>query len=392
MADVRSIAIPRLPVERLHSDGGMLALGALVGAVAGLGAVAFREVILSITWIVTGRSDYGAGGRLASLHALWAGPWFLIVVPVLGGIVYGPLISRFAPEARGHGVPEVMVAVSRAGGRIRPRVAFVKAAASAVCIGTGGSVGREGPIVQIGSAAASAVGQVLRLPESRLRLLVACGAAAGISATFNAPVAGVFFAVELIIRDVEVDSFATVVLASVTADVIGRAAFGATPFLALPEFHQHSVLGLRLVRRPRRHRSAGRRWFHPHPVHLRGRCRLGLAGTPMDATGRRRAGAGMSAAGRSAAVRCRVSVIHDAVAGRYVVGFLLFLVVAKIAATSLTIAIGGSGAACSPRPCSWARCSAAPRGAMAHSLTPAVAGPPGAYGLVGMAAVFASGR
>jgi Voltage gated chloride channel len=99
-----------------------------------------------------------------------------------------------------HGVPEVMYAVNGLGGRMRPQVPIVKSLASAVCIGSGGSVGREGPIVQIGSALGSVTGQALRLPESQLRLLVACGAAGGISATFNAPIAGVFFALELACR------------------------------------------------------------------------------------------------------------------------------------------------------------------------------------------------
>ena len=105
------------------------------------------------------------------------------MAPVAGGLLYGPLIYRFAREARGHGVPEVMNAVASQGGKIRPQVSVVKALASALCIGFGGSVGREGPIVQIGSALASSLGQFARLPRSRLRVLVACGAAAGISAS-----------------------------------------------------------------------------------------------------------------------------------------------------------------------------------------------------------------
>ena len=104
--------------------------------------------------------------------------WFVVVAPVVGGLLYGPLIERFAREARGHGVPEVVLAVAERGGRIGPQVAVIKALA-ALCIGSGGSVGREGPIVQIGSALGSSLGQWLRLPDSRLRLLVACGAAGG---------------------------------------------------------------------------------------------------------------------------------------------------------------------------------------------------------------------
>jgi CIC family chloride channel protein len=112
---------------------------------------------------------------------------FVVLAPAVGSLLlYGPLVHFFAREARGHGVPEVMLAATEQGGRIRPQVALVKALASALCVGSGGSVGREGPIVQIGSALGSTLGQVLRVPESRMRLLVACGAAGGVSATFNA--------------------------------------------------------------------------------------------------------------------------------------------------------------------------------------------------------------
>ena len=117
-----------------------------------------------------------AGGEfVGSSHLPWLGLGFFVVIPVLGGLIYGPLIYRYAREARGHGVPEVMIAVAQRGGRVRPQVSVVKALASALCIGSGGSVGREGPIVQIGSALASSVGQWLRMPENRLRILVACG-------------------------------------------------------------------------------------------------------------------------------------------------------------------------------------------------------------------------
>ena len=164
------------------------------------------------------------------------GPFFVLLAPVAAGLLYGPLVSRFAPEARGHGVPEVMYAVARRGRRISPKVAVVKSLASALCIGGGGSVGRKGPIVQIGSALGSDLGGWVRVPEDRLRILVACGAAGGIDATFNAPLAGVFFAMELILLDFAAESFGMVVLASVTASVIGRAAFGGAPFLHLPAF------------------------------------------------------------------------------------------------------------------------------------------------------------
>src|ERR1700761_3399770 len=170
--------------------GGLFLLALLIGAGAGLSAVGFRYLIYFFTWLATGHDQFGQQGYVGSSHLPWLGLAFFVVIPAIGGIVYGPLIYRYGREARGHGVPEVMVAVAENGGRIRPQVSVVKALASALCIGTGGSVGREGPIVQIGSALASTLGQWTRMPENRMRILVACGAAGGISATFNAPITG----------------------------------------------------------------------------------------------------------------------------------------------------------------------------------------------------------
>ncbi len=158
---------------------GLIAMALVVGAAAGLGAAAFRELIYLFTWLFTGRQTFGQQGHAASLHGPFLGMWFVLVVPVIAGVIYGPLIHRFAREARGHGVPEVMLAVAENGGRIRPPVTIVKALASALCIGGGGSVGREGPIVQIGSALASTLGQLVRMSQGRLRVIVACGARAG---------------------------------------------------------------------------------------------------------------------------------------------------------------------------------------------------------------------
>jgi CIC family chloride channel protein len=142
----------------------------------------------------------------------------------------------FAREAKGHGVPEVMEAVALRGGFIRKRVAVVKALASAMCIASGGSVGREGPIVQIGSAIGSVFGQVLRVSADRMRTLVGCGAAAGIAATFNAPIAGVMFAMEIILGEFGVATFSPIVVSSVMATVISRAHLGNFPAFVVPEY------------------------------------------------------------------------------------------------------------------------------------------------------------
>ncbi|MGN6576072.1 MAG: chloride channel protein, partial [Nocardioides sp.] len=126
------------------SEWGLLLLALGVGAGAGLGAVAFRWLITTFTALLSGHQDYAAAGHAAHPWLPGLGAWFVVGAPVVAGLLYGPLVYFFAREARGHGVPEVMFAVAKRGGRIAPQVAVVKALASALCIGGGGSVGREG--------------------------------------------------------------------------------------------------------------------------------------------------------------------------------------------------------------------------------------------------------
>jgi hypothetical protein len=184
--------LPRLLDQQAVSEPGIIIISAMmVGGGAGLGAVFFRWLIKTVQTLAYG----GLGGGLQNISH-----FYLLIIPAIGGAIYGPLIHRFAQEAKGHGVPEVMEAVALHGGRIRPRVAVIKSLASAICIGTGGSIGREGPIAQIGSALDSNLGQLLHLSGERMRNLVACGAAGGIAATFNAPIAGSIFALEVILR------------------------------------------------------------------------------------------------------------------------------------------------------------------------------------------------
>ena len=216
----------------------------LVGLGAGIGAVLFRYLIKAVEWV--------AYTWFPSVLSGW-GNAYVVIVPALGGLIVGLLVYFFAREAKGHGVPEVMEAVAIHGGRIRPRVAVIKALASSICIGSGGSVGREGPIVQIGSALGSTIGQVLHLSNDRVRNLVACGAAGGIAATFNAPIAGVIFALEVILGDFKLKYFISVVISSVTASVVGRVVFGNIPAFLLPteygikslwEFGFYIILGI----------------------------------------------------------------------------------------------------------------------------------------------------
>ncbi len=370
------------------SSGGLQLLAVVVGIGAGLGAIAFRWLIVSATRLATGHSDYAGAVGQANPHLPALGRYFVLIVPVVAGLIYGPLVQFFAREARGHGVPEVMYAVAERGGRIRPQVAGVKALASAICIGGGGSVGREGPIVQIGSALGSTIGQFIGLPASRLRLLVACGAAGGIAATFNAPIAGVFFALELILADFAVESFAAVVLAAVAASAIGRAALGDHPFLTLPSFTVTSpgqylcfaALGLvaaivgvgfsrilYLIEDVCDKIWRGPEWLRPAVggIALGG---LLLVLPQMYGVG--------------------YPVLGHAVSGGYAIAFLLVLLVGKVAATSLTIGIGGSGGVFAPSLFVGAMLGET-AGQILHAVDASLAPAPGAYALVGMGAVFA---
>jgi CIC family chloride channel protein len=201
----------------------MAVLAAIVGLAGGFGAIGFRYLIRVFQAV-----SYGSDGNLLELAS--STPWyFRIWIPALGGLVVGPVVYFLAREAKGHGVPEVMEAVTLRSGMIRKRVVFVKSLVSAVCIGTGGSVGREGPIVQIGSAIGSGIGQVLRLSAERIRTLVGCGAAAGIAATFNAPIAGSMFALEIILGDFGLATFSPIVISSVAATAVSRHFLGDSP-------------------------------------------------------------------------------------------------------------------------------------------------------------------
>jgi chloride channel protein, CIC family len=209
-------------------------LAIVVGVITGFGAVLFRALIGLIhnaAFLGVLAVDYDASVFTPP------SPWgaFIILVPVIGGLIVTFLITNFAPEARGHGVPEVMDAIYYKEGVIRPVVAVIKSLASALSIGTGAAVGREGPIIQIGSAIGSTLGQVIRMAPWQRITLVAAGAGAGIAATFNTPIGGVMFAIELMMPELSARTFLPVALATGTATFIGRIFFGIYPAFVIPK-------------------------------------------------------------------------------------------------------------------------------------------------------------
>ena len=370
---------------------GLVVTALLVGAVAGLGAAGFRDLIYLFTWLFTGRSAYGQLGHQPSLHLPSLGIWFVIVAPVVAGLLYGPLIARFAPEARGHGVPEVMLAVAENGGRIRPQVSLVKALASALCIGGGGSVGREGPIVQIGSAFASTLGQLTRMSEGRMRVIVACGAAGGISATFNAPLTGLFFGFEIVLKEFSAEALAATILSAVTADLISRAFFGSAAFFAsvphnLPIINDYSFLliallgliaggiGVLFQKTLYRGEDTADALWQRWPQWLRPVAGGFLLGGLLLLLPEMYGGG--------------YPVMDRVFAGNYVLLFVLVLLAGKILATSLTLWIGGSGGVFAPSLFIGSATGTA-FGIVCHHLFGAAIGPVALYGVVGMGAVFA---
>ncbi|HTX23984.1 MAG TPA: chloride channel protein [Steroidobacteraceae bacterium] len=215
-------------------------LALVVGLVTGFGAVGFRDLIGFIHNVMfLGRFVVRYDANVFTPPSPWGA--FVILVPVAGGIAVTFLVSRFAPEAKGHGVPEVMDAIYYGRGIIRPIVAVVKSVASAIAIGTGAAVGREGPIIQIGSALGSTLGQIVRMRTGERIILVASGAGAGIAATFNTPIGGVMFAVELMMPEVSARTFLPVAIATGTATFIGRFFFGQQPAFTVPPLTPLSV-------------------------------------------------------------------------------------------------------------------------------------------------------
>jgi CIC family chloride channel protein len=220
---------------RLEEHLTLYLLAIAVGVLGGYGAILFRFLIKLCQFIFYQNSN----DFLSFADKV---PFYLkVLIPTLGGLVVGLIVRWGTEKAKGHGVPELIEALVLRGGRISWRTATARVSASAVTIGAGGSVGREGPIIHIGSFLGSAVAQIGRLGRDRERILMSCGAAAGISATFHAPIAGMLFAVEVLLGDFSLGTFSPVILASVTATMISAFHLGSFPAFVIPVFTIYSV-------------------------------------------------------------------------------------------------------------------------------------------------------
>ena len=224
----------------------VMVLSALaIGLIAGFGAVVFRAMIAGLhNLMFLGQLSFDYDANLHTPASPW-GAW-IILVPVVGAIGVAFLVKTFAPEAKGHGVPEVMDAIHYHDGKIRAAVAAVKSVASALSIGSGGSVGREGPIIQIGAAFGSTVGEIIPMPARQRAILIAAGAGGGIAATFNTPIGGIVFAIELMLPFVSPMSLLCVAASCVTATLVGRHFFGVLPAFNVPALASVEGAGLSL--------------------------------------------------------------------------------------------------------------------------------------------------
>ncbi|WP_028585524.1 chloride channel protein [Desulfogranum mediterraneum] len=391
-------------LDRFSPPQGLLLmlLAILIGGVTGLAAVFFIRLIALIQ-----ESFY------TLVHALlpMLGIWTYLAVPVIGALLAGPLIAWFAREAKGHGVPEVMQALVQRGGRIRARVAVAKIFASALCIGSGGSAGREGPIVQVGSALGSVTGQILHLSDERIKNLVACGAAAGIAATFNAPIAGVAFAIEVLMSGLQVRMFGNVVIAAVSASIVSQVFLGDQPAFLVPAYAMSSpveillylglglaaaVVGIFFIRTLDYFERRFDGWDFPLALKpVVGAILLGVLGmgyllvSGSSVASLSGYGAEQLAAAKPSIFGSGFAFIERAIRGEASFLPFLFLVLLKPLATSFTLGSGNSGGVFAPSLFTGAMLGGA-MGALYASWLPEYAGPTGAYALVGMAAVFAA--
>jgi CIC family chloride channel protein len=381
LTSLKTSLLSRIFSPAISSYSSLAGMAIVVGLLGGFGAVAFRYLIMIFQYVF-----YARPGDVASFRD--AVPWYrIILAPAVGGMIVGAVVFLFAREAKGHGVPEVIQAVALEGGRIRKRVVAIKSLVSAICIASGGSVGREGPIVQIASAIGSTLGQIVKVSPERLKTLVGCGAAAGIAATFNAPIAGSLFALEVIMGDLAIASFGPIVLSSVMATVVSRAFLGDYPAFMVPQFRLVSPLEIPL--------------YMLLGV-LAGLVALGFTTTlykfedlfdAIHIPEYTKAALGGFCIGIIGLLYPQImglgyETIRPALLGEMAWWLLLLLVFLKILATSMTIGSGGSGGIFAP--CLFIGAMAGGGfGSLIHFIWPGLTAPSGAYTLVGMGAVVA---
>lgn len=370
--------------ERMRPGEAQITLfwAGVVGILAGLSNPLFRAACDLVQWTFTGR----VGSLVETSQQL--PEWHRMLVPAIGGLAAGLVLHFGVRFARGRTAPDYMEAVVIGDGVVRSRPTLVRVVSSTFSIGSGGSIGREGPMVQLAAMLASLVGRRTNLSRPRLRLLVACGAAAGIAAAYNAPIGGALFVAEIVLGSIAMETFGPLILASVLSTVTARFFLGGSPLFEIPHFQLRSVfelpaylvLGLiagALAPAFLKLLDRATAWFAnvPGPIFAR----LALGGLIVGA----------------------ISIVMPEVWGNgynslsslltssFTWGMLLALLVAKLAATAATVGSGAVGGIFTPTLLVGAILGGL-FGLPLHALAPSWTGPEGAYALVGMGAFLAA--
>lgn len=359
----------------------LILLACLIGLAAGFASILFKLLIQFFQGLFWRSSSI--------LEAAASQPWYwTILIPALGALFVSPLIYYGAKETKGHGVPEIIESLVLRGGRIRPKVVAIKTLASSLCIGSGGSVGREGPIVQISSSIASSMCQLFRIKEKGMRTLVAAGAAAGIGATFNAPIAGALFAAEILLGEFGVFSFSPIIVASVISTLTSRLIIGDFAAFTVPKYTLMTVWeigpyillgilsgGVAILFIKVLYFFEDRFEYlrlHPLVKPVLGGVLIGVIGLGLPQV------FGVSYESIDACLQNQVGL-----------WLALLLVFAKILTTSLTLGSGGSGGIFAPSLFLGAMTGNFV-GTIFHNAFPTSMSSPGAFSLVGMGAVVAA--
>ncbi len=358
----------------------VLFLASLVGLLTGFGAYLLNIIVNGVHFALFEQAGFHVFSAVTANY-------MRILYPAIGGLVVGLLSFYLSPEVKGHGIPSVMDAVANKGGYIRKRVAILTSINSGTTIGSGGSAGKEGPIVQIGAAIGSSIGQLFHVSQRRLKTLVGCGAGAGLAAVFNAPIGGTLFAIEIIMGDYSLGFFTPMVIASVIATAVSRALLGSSPIFQIPEYSLQSpaeyplyllmglaggVLAVIFIKT-----LYGIEDIFETKINFKPWIKPALGGLLT----------GLIAYKFPELYGFDDSATHSALVGHTEISILAILVIAKILATSFTLGSGGTGGLFTPSLFIGAMFGAL-FGNVFNKLLPGLTAPPGAYALVGMGVII----
>ncbi len=365
----------------IPSEFYLLLLALIIGILTGFGAYLLNIIVEGIHWFF-----YEQGGK-ELIDPYWMN-YLRILFPAVGGLFVGLMIYYLSPEVKGHGIPSVMEAVANKGGYIRRRVSILTSLNSGMTIGSGGSAGKEGPIVQIGAAIGSSVGQMFHVSQRRMKILVGCGTAAGLAAVFNAPIAGVVFTIELILGDYSLKAFTPIVVSSVVATAISNYFIDPNPIFQIPvysiqtpwEFPLFLLMGMIggvvsviFIRSLYKIED-----IFDEKIKLPNYFKPALGGLLT----------GVIAFSFPEVYGFNDFATHNALISEPSMLILLVLIVAKILATSFTLGSGGTGGLFTPSLFIGAMFGAL-FGELLRSIFPGLIAPVGAYALVGMGVIVA---